>query len=407
MDKKVMTSKWWIALAAAGLVVALVTGVRTARGIAHAKRMPDTADYGSSALSGVLANVSPALQEKRKQEEVRIREACKTAVDAYRTSVKAEFEAFKRRVNERSSAFDVVSAGIPATVDNYGFSKCWDLMCALAKDKLGMGDETNFQELMDGDLRDGFYRPIQDARAEVLALLNEFQTRLETCRRDFEKDLSDIPDWDRSLGEAPASLRAESLRIEKMLGALQEAQIGASVSAAFDAACLAGVCQTVSRLLAGAAGRFAAGAAAGAVASQLDSPAPGPGDLVGLGIFGVGAVATAWQVRAAAKTIPEELRKTMYETVESQRSEVVRRTLDEGEKLFLTYSTLQGMPGVRHPGPLCGFWRSIRRSCSAASRVRKLNPAGTGSWVWSKVATVMVTRVVDWRFSGVCRGSCR
>lgn len=197
---------------------------------------------------------------------------------------------------------------------------------------------TNFDELMNGDLREQFYRPLVDARESVVALLPEYANRLEACREEFAAKLNRIPGWDRSLGEMPESLQTESLRIEKIMQGLMAAQIGGTVSAAFDAACLAGAVRTVSSLLGGAAGRFAAGAAAGTATAMADSPAPGPADLVGLAIFGVGAAATAWEVRKAAKVIPAELARIMRETVDQQCSEVRSRVLDEGEKLYLSYS---------------------------------------------------------------------
>lgn len=88
---------------------------------------------------------------------------------------------------------------------------------------------------------------------------------------------------------------------------LREAQIGASVSVAFDLASLYGVGKAIYRQLGGAAGRLTAGATAGTATAMVDSPAPGPADLVGLGIFSVGVAATAWEVRKAAKVIPAEL----------------------------------------------------------------------------------------------------
>ncbi len=73
---------------------------------------------------------------------------------------------------------------------------------------------------------------------------------------------------------------------------------------------------------------------------MVDSPAPGPADLVGLGIFSVWVAATAWEVRKAAKVIPAELARSLYETINEQRAEVQRRTLDEGEKLYLEYTRM-------------------------------------------------------------------
>jgi len=332
---------WWPTLAVLGLVVVLVTGVRSANRLGKADRMPRDAANGSAALAGAGAHVPVVSEADRALVAARIRAARRAAAVAYRTSVEAEYEAFKRRVAERSSAFDVVRADIPGTVGKYGFKKCWSVMYALAKDKVakkfGKGCTTNFDQLMNGDLREGFYQPLQDARGEVLMLLNELQVRLQSCRDELDRNMAGIPEWDRSLGEPPASLKAESLRIDEMLTALREVQIGATVSAAIDAACVAGVCQTVVRLLAGAVGRLAGGMAAGAVTSQLDSPAPGPADLVALGICAVSVAATAWEVRKAAKIVPERLAKAMNEAVDAQCAEVRRRTLDEGEKLYLSY----------------------------------------------------------------------
>jgi len=334
--------RWWMpTLAAIGLGVVVVTGVKSASHLGRAGQVPPETTRGSSSLADVKAHVPVVSEAERAREAARIREARKAAAEAFRVSVEAEYEAFKRRVSERAAAFDVVRGGIPGTVDKYGFRKCWAVMWALAKDKvaekIGKGSMTNFDHLMNADLREGFYQPLQDARGEVLVLLNEFQTRLQVCRDELDRSMVGIPDWDRSLGEPPMSLKADSLRIEEAMAALRAVQIGATVSAAFDAVCLAGVYQAVKSLLLHAAGRLAGGMATGAVTSQLDGPIPGPADLVAMGICAVSVAATAWEVRKAAKEIPEQLRKIMNETVDTQCAEVRRRTLDEGEKLYLSY----------------------------------------------------------------------
>ena len=338
----------WIALAAMALVVSVGTSWYSSGKLEAARQRTGLVECGSAALEGVRRIVADAkadetrLAEAREREIARIRAERKAAQESFRAAIEKEHEAFRRRVAERAEGFDVVRAGIPSVVGRYGFKKCWSVMAALAKDKvarkIGKGRTTNFDELMNGDLREQFYSPLENSRESVVALLPEYANRLEACREEFAAQLKRIPGWNKSLGEIPKSLQAESLRIEEIMRGLMAAQIGSTVSAAFDAACLAGVIRTVSSLLGGAAGRFAAGAVAGTATAMVDSPAPGPADLVGLGIFGVGAVATAWEVRKAAKVIPEELAHVMCETVDQQCREVQSRVLDEGEKLYLSYS---------------------------------------------------------------------
>lgn len=340
--------RWWMpTMSAFCLIVAVVMGMKSVERLKRAERMSCEAMCGSPSLEGVKACARTASEADRQREVAHIRKAREASAETFRASVEAEHEAFRRRVFERSAAFDVVRGGIPDTVDKYGFTKCWSIMYALAKDmvsqKIGKGSTANFDELLNADLRTGFYQPLQDARGEVLVLLSEFQARLNACRAELERNMTSIPDWDRSLGEPPVSLRAESLRIEETMAALRDVQIGATASAALDAACLYGISQTVARLLAGAAGRIAAGAVAGGVTAMADGPVPGPADLVGLGIFGVGAAATAWEMRKASKVVPEKLTKVMNETVDTQSAEVQRRTLDEGEKLYLMYTRRASM----------------------------------------------------------------
>lgn len=338
----------WIALAAMALAVSVGTSWYSSGKLEAARQRSGLVGCGSAALEGIRRIVADdkadeaRLAEAREREIARIRAERKVAQESFRAAIEKEHEAFRRRVAERAEGFDVVRAGIPSVVGRYGFKKCWSVMAALAKDKvarkIGKGRTTNFDELMNGDLREQFYRPLENARESVVALLPEYANRLEACREEFAAQLKRIPGWNKSLGEIPKSLQAESLRIEEIMRGLMAAQIGSTVSAAFDAACLAGVVRTVSSLLGGAAGRFAAGAVAGTATAMVDSPAPGPADLLGLGIFGVGAAATAWEVRKAAKTIPDELARVMRETIDQQSNEVQSRVLDEGEKLYLSYS---------------------------------------------------------------------
>ena len=338
----------WIALAAMALVVSVGTSWYSSGKLEAAHQRMGLVGCGSAALEGIrrIGTGTKAdetwLAAAREREIARIRAERKAAQESFRAAIEKEHEAFRRRVAERAEGFDVVRAGIPSVVGKYGFKKCWSVMAALAKDKVarkfGKGRTTNFDELMNGDLREQFYRPLENARESVVALLPEYANRLEACREEFATQLKKIPGWDKSLGEIPKSLQAESLRIEEIMQGLMAAQIGSSVSAAFDAACLAAVYRTVASLLAKAATRLAAGTVAGTATAMVDSPAPGPADLVGLGIFGVGAVATAWEVRKAAKVIPTEFARVMRETVDQQSSEVQSRVLDEGEKLYLYYS---------------------------------------------------------------------
>ena len=338
----------WIALAAMALVVSVGTSWYSSCKLEAAHQRMGLVGCGSAALEGIrrIGTGTKAdetwLAAAREREIARIRAERKAAQESFRATIEKAHEAFRRRVAERAEGFDVVRAGIPSVVGKYGFKKCWSVMAALAKDKVarkfGKGRTTNFDELMNGDLREQFYRPLKNARESVVALLPEYANRLEACREEFATQLKRIPGWDKSLGEIPKSLQAESLRIEEIMQGLMAAQIGSSVSAAFDAACLAAVYRTVASLLAKAATRLAAGTVAGTATAMVDSPAPGPADLVGLGIFGGGAVATAWEVRKAAKVIPPELARVMRETVDQQSSEVQSRVLDEGEKLYLYYS---------------------------------------------------------------------
>lgn len=338
----------WIALAAMALAASVGTSWYSSGKLEDARQCMGLVGCGSAALEGVRRIVTDAkadearLAEAREREIARIRAERKAAQASFRAAIEKEHEAFRRRVAERAEGFDVVRAGIPSVVGKYGFKKCWSVMAALAKDKvarkIGKGRTTNFNEFMNGDLREQFYRPLENARESVVALLPEYANRMESCREEFAAQLKRIPGWDKSLGEIPKSLQTESLRIEEIMRGLMAAQIGGTVSAAFDAACLAAVYRTVASLLAKAAARLAAGTVAGAATAMADSPVPGPADLVGLGIFGVGAAATAWEVRRAAKTIPDELARVMRETIDQQFDEVQSRVLDEGEKLYLSYS---------------------------------------------------------------------
>ena len=346
--KKGVFNRVWIVLAVIALVTAVGANWFSSGKLKAARQRTGSVGCGSAALEGIRRVWADAkadearLAEAREREIARIRAARKAAEESFRAVIEKEHEAFRRRVAERAEDFDVVRTGIPAVVGKYGFKKCWSVMVALAKDKVarkvGKGSTTNFDEMMNGDLREQFYRPQENARESVVALLPEYANRLDACREEFAAQLNRIPEWDKSLGEIPESLQTESLRIEEVMQGLMAAQIGSTVSAAFDAVCFAGVIRTVSSLLGGAAGRFAAGAATGTATAMADSPAPGPADLVGLAIFGVGAAATVWEVRKAAKVIPEELSRVMRETVDQQCSEVQSRVLDEGEKLYLSYS---------------------------------------------------------------------
>lgn len=338
----------WIALAAMALAVSVGTSWYSSGKLEAARQRTGLVGCGSAALEGIRRIGADTkadearLAEAREREIARIRAARKAAQESFRAAIEKEHEAFRRRVAERAEGFDIVRAGIPSVVGKYGFKKCWSIMAALAKDKVarkvGKGRTTNFDELMNGDLREQFYRPLENARESVVALLPEYANRLEACREEFAAQLKRIPGWNKSLGQIPKSLQTESLQIEEIMRGLMAAQIGSTVSAAFDAACLAAVYRTVASLLAKAATRLAAGTVAGLVTSQCDGPMPGPADIAGLGIFGVGAVATAWEVRKAAKVIPDELARVMRETIDQQSNEVQSRVLDEGEKLYLSYS---------------------------------------------------------------------
>lgn len=345
MKKK--NCKLGIVFAVAALVVAVLADAYSNRKLSESGGGMPSAECGSCALEGVVSNRENAvsveqLEESRRREIGRIRNARRELAASFQEDLKQEHEAFRRQVDERAACFDAVKDGIHDVVSQYGYEKCWSVMAALAKDKvaekLGSGCTTNFDRIMNDDLRIGFYCPLLTAREEVVALLPEYVGRVEACRRKFAEKLNRIPEWDRSLGDIPKSLQADSLRIEKAMQRLMAAQIGSTVSAAFDAVGLACVYRTMASLLSGAAARLAASAVAGGSISILDTPAPGPMDVVGFAVFGAGAAITAWEVRKAIEVIPDELSQIMNDTVDRQRQETLTRLLEEGEELFMSYS---------------------------------------------------------------------
>lgn len=350
IEMKKAKSRILIPFAVAAIAVAIGTHWYAAKHMGEFDLDPESVERGSAALSGLerlpeearAAMAMYLVKAARDREVERIRTARQTALDSYRAAVGKEHEAFRRRVDERTAVFDVVRAGIPQVVDKYGYSKCWDIAVALAKDEFNRhfdtGSTDNCDRMMNDDLRDGFYQPLLDARAEVIALLPEFLARLEACRQQCSAELNAIPRWDESLGEIPKSLQLESLQIEEVMKSLRMTQIGSAVEAVFDAACLPAVIRVVTSLMAKAGGRLAASAIAGGGTAFLDGPEPGPADLIGLGVFGVGVGMTAWEVRKAAKVIPAELNRVLSETVDQQCREVLTRVLDEGDKLQMTYS---------------------------------------------------------------------
>lgn len=319
-----------------GLTLAFVLGHAFSSAIGGTGGDPE---QGSSALqNAVRKGVGDTRAKRREQEEKRISEAMKQAARDYRESVELEKTAFERSVRQRAEAsFGPLRDDVPSIAGRYGYDKAWQLVKALTMDKLKPTSPSRIENVFNADLSDSFYVPLLQARQEVWGECAALAARLEALRAQYAKAVNDIAPWNEELGAVPQSLAKESMRIQEQL----QTQIGARISSAIQVAVEAiflkqGIAMS-RRVLAGAVKRFAASAGAGLIISQCDSPAPGPADVVGAAVFGIGFLMTCREVKKACVDLPRQVADTMNDVVDGQEREIVAETLREGRKLIAQY----------------------------------------------------------------------
>ncbi len=239
--------------------------------------------------------------------------------------------------SDASARFGEVRDGIPGVVSKFGaFSRCKDLLVTLVKDKISNGNRT--EQSIKRDLEADFYRGLYDARDKVNAHLATFLRNAEAERKSFQRELEvELDSIELPGDEAFKGLLTDGGdRIEKSKCDLLEGQIAATISTAFEAACIQFTVNTISRILGRAAARMAGSAVVGTGAALVDGPLP-IGDIID-GVMVVGS--TAWSVRdvcRAAKTLPTELNKTLRSVVNDCESQTVGEIKATGKAIYEEY----------------------------------------------------------------------
>ena len=249
--------------------------------------------------------------------------ALERARETYEQRVNAELDAFPSRIRKSAhEAFSSVRARIPSVVAGYGFSKCVGLTKALAIDKYKGGDSHMFLDALDADLSDEFYTPLLIARQRVLNEWSDLRRRVGEEREIYlaacavEAKQIDDP-------TLMAKLEEDSRQIEEKLLDLYVAKLSASVSVVAEAAMLAGTLSAIRTVLAPMAAKVCASLVSGAVISQLDTPAPGPCDVLAAAVAAGGLALTAYDIQKAVKVLPRELESALGDAVDEQEKGLV------------------------------------------------------------------------------------
>ena len=285
--------------------------------------------------AGVCAEM-PVLpiEMRRSLETWRIQNACEGSRAEYLAAVRREEKAFERRIDEVArKSF----AGLPEVIERmaskYGYDKAWEIVKALAKDKVAGGTRT--QDILNRDLQE-FYVQLLTARTEVWNECAVLQQKLDKLRADYAQKVRGVH-WNADLGEIPESLQQQSVEIEDKINALVGAQVSSVVTVAVEAAFAKQGVKCMWRVLGGVAARLGTAAGASLVVSQLDSPLPGPMDLLGAAIFAVGAYGAYSDIKEACVKLPSEMRKAMQDVADGQQREISESAKDECHRLVAAY----------------------------------------------------------------------
>ena len=298
--------------------------------------VPEASPRTLKAVARKVALDAAARRAAQAREAARIMSQLHSAEKEYKAAMTNEVTRFEEVVRKRAAnEFETVQQNIPVVVAGYGYEKAWELVKAMAKDKVSKGTSNkHLAAILNADLQDRYYKPLLTARQNVWGEYGALVQRLEAIRKQYKIRVSQIKPWDDGLGEVPDSLQKESLRIEKQMMENVEAHVSSAIAVAVDAVFLyPGVC-AVGRVLGGIAARFATTAGVSLVISQCDSPAPGPCDIVAATVFGIGTVCTCRDVKKACVNLPGELSSTLRRAANEQENEIVAETLAAGRKLF-------------------------------------------------------------------------
>ena len=277
-----------------------------------------------------------AMAAKRAKAVERMKADYVAAIDRHYANFVAEAESVA------AAEFGVVRKRIPAVVEKFGtFSRCKDLIVALAKDKMDNGNRA--EDSLRRDLEADYYRGLYKARDGVNECLVSFLKNAEAARQSFMKDLQvelgsvALPGDDAYR----AMLTDCGERIEKSKRDLAEGQVTAAISVAIEAACVRFTVATVARILGKSAARMAGSAAVGVGAAVVDGPLP-IGDIIG-GVLVAGSTAwTAYDVWQATETLPAEMNKTLRSVADDCESHSFGEAKSAGEKIYMAYCDVRG-----------------------------------------------------------------
>lgn len=274
------------------------------------------------------------IETRRSLETWRVKSACGDSRAEYLAAVRREEMAFENRIDEvAEKSFAELPAAIEQVVAKYGYEKAWEVVKALAADKVAGG--TRAQDIMNRDLQE-FYVQLLAARAEVWNECEVLRQNLENLRAAYAQKVRDVQ-WNSNLGEIPESLKQESKELEAKINELVGAQVGSVVAVAVEAAFVKQGVMCMGRVLGGVAARLAATAGTSVLISQLDSPAPGPMDLIAAVVFAGGAYWAYSDVKKACVKLPGELRKTMQNVTGEQQREITESAKGECHRLVAAY----------------------------------------------------------------------
>lgn len=257
--------------------------------------------------------------------------ALRLAREMYERRVNAELEAFPDRVRESArEAFGKVREQVPSVVEAYDFKKCMGLTKDLAIDKFKGGDSHRFKDAIDADMSERFYTPLLAARERVRGEWDRLQKRIREERRLY-LDICAAETQDFDDPTLMAKLEEDSLKIEEKQLELYSSKLSAMVSVVAEAAVFSGTISSIGAVLGAAAAKACGALGTGAVVSQLDSPVPGPCDVIGALIAAGGLAWTAHDVRQAMTVLPRELETSLYKAIDDQEKGIVDSLLGNME----------------------------------------------------------------------------
>lgn len=269
----------------------------------------------------------------------RVMKAREAAIDDFAAALARERSQFAERVDAVcASEFESVRTRIDGVVARFGHRKCWEMCKALAMDNIKRDkDSPRFRAAIDAELSGGFYEPLLNARMRVLSEAVALEERLRSLGEKFGSDLKAIPELNGLTGEPPVCLQEDSLLVDRLIGERFAAQATTVVGGAVEAVFLKRAITSMKKIFRAIVSRQVKTFGTAAVVSQLDSPVPGPMDVIAVGIASYGMWKLSKDIKAALVTLPRDMGAALEKCVDGTERDCLESVKAEGERIFGHY----------------------------------------------------------------------